>query len=52
MFALLAFGQLFGFLGLIIAVPAAAAMGVVARHLIAVYLTSPLYRGRSTADNL
>ena len=47
MFALLAFGQLFGFLGLLIAVPMAAAIGVVARHLIALYLTSPLYRGRS-----
>jgi predicted PurR-regulated permease PerM len=46
MFALLAFGQLFGFLGLLIAVPTAAAIGVVARHLIAVYLTSPFYRGR------
>jgi predicted PurR-regulated permease PerM len=47
MFALLAFGQLFGFVGLIIAVPTAAAIGVVARHLIALYLTSELYRGRS-----
>jgi predicted PurR-regulated permease PerM len=50
MFALLAFGQLFGFLGLIIAVPTAAAIGVVSRHLIALYLKSPLYRGRSTAE--
>ena len=50
MFALLAFGQLFGFLGLLIAVPMAAAIGVVARHLIAVYLTSPLYRGRSKPE--
>ena len=49
MFALLAFGRLFGFAGLIVAVPAAAAIGVIARHLIAVYLTSPLYRGRSAA---
>ena len=47
MFALLAFGQLFGFLGLIIAVPTAAAIGVVIRHLIALYLMSALYRGRS-----
>jgi predicted PurR-regulated permease PerM len=45
MFALLAFGELFGFVGLIIAVPAAAAIGVLARHLIALYLRSPLYRG-------
>ena len=50
MFALLAFGQLFGFLGLLIAVPTAAAIGVVARHLIALYLTSPLYRGRSKPE--
>jgi predicted PurR-regulated permease PerM len=50
MFALLAFGQLFGFLGLLIAVPMAAAIGVVARHLIALYLTSPLYRGRSKPE--
>ena len=38
MFALLAFGQLFGFLGLIIAVPTAAAIGVIVRHLIGLYL--------------
>ena len=51
MFALLAFGQLFGFLGLLIAVPTAAAIGVVARHLIAVYLTSSFYRGRSEPES-
>jgi predicted PurR-regulated permease PerM len=51
MFALLAFGQLFGFLGLLIAVPTAAAIGVVARHLIAVYLTSPFYRGRTEPES-
>jgi predicted PurR-regulated permease PerM len=50
MFALLAFGELFGFLGLLIAVPTAAAIGVVSRHLIALYLKSPLYRGRSAAE--
>jgi predicted PurR-regulated permease PerM len=49
MFALLAFGQLFGFVGLVIAVPTAAAAGVVARHLIGVYLRSPFYRGSSAA---
>ena len=49
MFALLAFGELFGFVGLVIAVPTAAAIGVVARHLIALYLLSPFYRGRSAA---
>ena len=51
MFALLAFGQLFGFLGLLIAVPTAAAIGVVARHLIGVYLASPFYRGRSEPES-
>jgi predicted PurR-regulated permease PerM len=51
MFALLAFGQLFGFLGLLIAVPTAAAIGVLARHLITVYLTSPLYRGGSAPES-
>jgi predicted PurR-regulated permease PerM len=50
MFALLAFGQLFGFLGLIIAVPTAAAIGVLVRHLVAIYMKSPLYRGRSAVE--
>jgi predicted PurR-regulated permease PerM len=45
MFALFAFGKLFGFTGLLIAVPAAAALGVLARHLIDLYLKSSLYRG-------
>ena len=47
MFALLAFGQLFGFVGLVVAVPAAAAIGVIARHLIGLYLASPFYLGRA-----
>lgn len=50
MFALLAFGELFGFVGLLVAVPTAAAIAVLARHLIAVYLASPLYKGRSGAE--
>ena len=45
MFALLAFGSLLGFTGLLIAVPAAAAVGVLVRHALARYLASPLYRG-------
>jgi predicted PurR-regulated permease PerM len=45
MFALFAFGELFGFTGLLIAVPTAAALGVLARHLIGLYLKSQLYRG-------
>jgi predicted PurR-regulated permease PerM len=49
MFALVAFGDVFGFTGLLVAVPVAAAIGVVARHLIGVYLDSPVYRGRRGA---
>ena len=45
MFALLAFGALLGFTGLLIAVPAAAAVGVLVRFALARYLASPLYRG-------
>ena len=45
MFALFAFGKLFGFTGLLIAVPTAAALSVLVRHLIGLYIKSPLYRG-------
>jgi predicted PurR-regulated permease PerM len=45
MFALLAFGTLFGFVGLLLAVPLAAAVGVVARHALQQYMDSPLYHG-------
>ena len=45
MFALVAFGALFGFVGLLIAVPAAAAVGVLVRFALSRYLASPLYRG-------
>ncbi|RIK88743.1 MAG: AI-2E family transporter [Hyphomicrobiales bacterium] len=45
MFALVAFGALFGFVGLLIAVPAAAAVGVLVRFGLSRYLASPLYRG-------
>ena len=44
-FALLAFGQLFGFAGVLLALPATAAMLVGLRHLRAAYLDSPVYRG-------
>lgn len=45
MFALLAFGALFGFVGLLVAVPCAAAIAVIMRFAIARYKASPLYRG-------
>lgn len=44
--ALSVFGTLFGFTGLLVAVPVAAALGVVGRFLIDQYLASPLYTGR------
>ncbi|MHC5307345.1 AI-2E family transporter [Bartonella sp. LJL80] len=43
MFALFAFGSLFGFTGMLIAVPAAAAVGVLVRFALHTYLASPLY---------
>lgn len=45
MFALLAFGSLFGFTGLILAVPIAAIIGVLTRFGIGQYKASPLYVG-------
>jgi predicted PurR-regulated permease PerM len=44
--ALSVFGTLFGFAGLIVAVPIAAALGVIGRFLIEQYMASPLYTGR------
>jgi predicted PurR-regulated permease PerM len=43
-FALLAFGQLFGFAGVLLALPVSAALLVALRHLRAEYHESPLYR--------
>jgi predicted PurR-regulated permease PerM len=42
-FALLAFGQVFGFVGVLLALPASAAILVGLRHLRAAYMASPLY---------
>jgi len=47
-FALLAFGKLFGFLGLLLAVPAAAVVGVLVRFGMGHYLTSPIYDSGSS----
>jgi predicted PurR-regulated permease PerM len=44
-FALLAFGYLFGFAGLLVAVPLAATVGVLARFALRRYLESSLYSG-------
>jgi len=51
MFALLAFGALFGFTGLIIAVPTAAALGALMRFLAHRYRASALYQERSYAHD-
>jgi predicted PurR-regulated permease PerM len=49
MFALFAFGYLFGFVGLLLAVPLAAAAGVLIRFAIGRYLASPFYTGNRSA---
>jgi predicted PurR-regulated permease PerM len=48
-FALLAFGYLFGFVGLLVAVPLAAIVGVLVRFALKQYLASKMYRGRGEA---
>ena len=51
LFALTAFGSLFGFAGMLVAVPVAAALGVVVRFLTEQYEESALYRGRLEAPS-
>ena len=50
-FALSAFGALFGFVGLLVAVPVAAAIGVIMRFALARYKESRLYRGLANEDD-
>ena len=45
MFALFAFSYVFGFVGLLLAVPLAAAAGVFVRYALKSYLASRLYKG-------
>jgi predicted PurR-regulated permease PerM len=49
-FAVLAGGQLFGFLGVLLALPAAAALNVVVRHLHGRYKRSGLYERAAEAS--
>ncbi|MCR9126693.1 MAG: AI-2E family transporter [Rhodobacteraceae bacterium] len=49
--ALSVFGTLFGFVGMLIAVPIAAALGVITRFGVSQYLDSRLYRGISAATD-
>jgi predicted PurR-regulated permease PerM len=48
-FALFAFSYLLGLLGALIAVPLAAATGVLMRHALGLYLKSEVYRGAAPA---
>lgn len=50
MFGLLAGGALFGFVGVLIAVPTTAAIGVVARYMLDSYLASRLYLGADGSE--
>jgi predicted PurR-regulated permease PerM len=52
LFALFAFGYLFGFVGLLIAVPLAAAIGVLLRYALAQYYASPLYAAQPEARRI
>lgn len=47
-FALAAFGQIFGFFGVLLALPMAAALLVAIRHLRAAWLSSPAYYGNGS----
>jgi predicted PurR-regulated permease PerM len=49
-FALFVFSYLFGLVGTLVAVPLAAAMGVLVRFAVEVYLGSSVYKGASAAE--
>jgi predicted PurR-regulated permease PerM len=51
-FALFVFSYLFGIVGVLVAVPIAAAVGVLVRFAIRVYLASDVYRGDGQLENL
>ena len=48
-FALFVFSYLFGFVGVLVAVPLAAAIGVLIRFALELYLASPIYKGEDAA---
>ncbi len=51
LFALSAFGTIFGFVGMLIAVPVAASIGVLARFAMEQYRSSLLYQGKAAAPS-
>lgn len=51
-FALFSFGYLFGFAGLLMAVPLAAAVGVLTRFALRKYLSSPFYLGPDVSSDV
>ena len=51
LFALFVFSYLFGFVGVLVAVPLAAATAVLIRHALQVYLASNVYRGQKIAKS-
>jgi predicted PurR-regulated permease PerM len=51
MFAVLAGGQLFGFVGVLLALPVAAVLVVLVRHAREQYKASDLYGGEEGGDN-
>ncbi|WP_199570346.1 AI-2E family transporter [Bartonella sp. 1-1C] len=52
MFALFAFGSLFGFTGMLVAVPAAAIIGVLVRFLLHIYLNSQMYAQNENLESI
>lgn len=50
LFALSVFGALFGFVGMLVAVPVAAVIGVIVRFFMGEYLKGRLYQGQSHPD--
>ncbi len=50
LFALLAGGVLYGFVGILFALPVAATLGVLVRHGLELYLKSPYYLGQSSGQ--
>jgi len=50
-FAILAGGQLFGFVGVLLALPVAAVLAVIVRHLHRRYLDSNIYLASATSED-